>query len=57
MQFAGFEILSALACHLGIFSVWSNTIVEHIENVKELTSLKKINIRVQITHLNEIKES
>jgi len=41
VQFAGFEILSALAYHTGIFDVWSNTIVEHIENVKETDLFKE----------------
>jgi len=47
--FAGFEILSALACHLGIFDVWSNTIEEHIENVKE-TDLFKENQKLGADH-------
>jgi len=39
--FAGFEILSALAYHTGIFDVWSNTTRKHTENVKETDLFKE----------------
>ncbi|ODS41617.1 MAG: hypothetical protein A7315_01060 [Candidatus Altiarchaeales archaeon WOR_SM1_79] len=52
VQFAGFEILSALAYHTGIFDVWSNTIGKHMENVKD-SDLFKENQQLGTDHPSE----
>ena len=52
VQFAGFEIVAALAYHTGIFDVWSNTIREHTENVKE-SNLFKENQKLGADHPSE----
>lgn len=41
VQFAGFEIVAALAYHTRIFDVWANAIKKHIENVKKSILFKK----------------
>ncbi len=52
VQFAGFEILSALAYHTGIFDTWSSTIRTHIENVTE-SELFKQNQQLGADHPSE----
>ncbi|OQX18712.1 MAG: hypothetical protein BWK75_06410 [Candidatus Altiarchaeales archaeon A3] len=55
VQFAGFEILSALAYHTGIFDVWSRTIEKHIENAIE-SDIFKENQKIGADHPYERNE-
>lgn len=52
MQFAGFEIISALAYHTGIVDAWSDAIKKHIKSVKD-TDLFKENQQLGADHSSE----
>lgn len=52
VQFAGFEIISALAYHTGIVDAWSDAIKKHIESVKD-TDLFKENRQLGADHSSE----
>lgn len=52
VQFAGFEIISALAYHTGIVDAWSDAIKKHIESIKD-TDLFKENQQLGADHSSE----
>lgn len=52
LQFAGFEIISALAYHTGIVDAWSDVIKKHIESIKD-TNIFKENQQLGADHSSE----